>query len=130
VIGALSLQANDTICRFDTVKRKGNEVTWRGDCDGEKTKVVAFYDPSSKLLDVKIGEQVYVNLKRCKKGGSANSNTHKCPKGKVAFTWKNGQKDCVRKSVYEQARKNCAQFNSPPEGCLCEDGGNIGACGD
>jgi hypothetical protein len=37
---------------------------------------------------------------------------------------------CIPKSVYRQAKKNCAQYNAPASGCLCDDGGKIGACGN
>lgn len=64
VIGPLSLQANDTICRFDTVKRKGNKVTWKGDCSGEKSTVIA--ELIGRELSVDMGSfGFFTGLKRC-----------------------------------------------------------------
>jgi hypothetical protein len=69
VIGQMSLQANDTICRFDTVKRKGNVVTWKGDCDGKKTTVRAELSGGRLSVDI-AGFTFFNDLKRCgKKGG-------------------------------------------------------------
>ena len=49
-----------------------------------------------------------------------------CKKGKVHVAkW-----GCIPKSVYKQAKKNCAKYGAPPAGCLCQDGSSIGACGD
>jgi hypothetical protein len=69
VIGRLSMQANDTICRFDSVKRNGNRVTWKGDCNGEQSTVVA--ELESGVLSVDIGGvSTFNGLKRCDgKGG-------------------------------------------------------------
>jgi hypothetical protein len=126
VIGQLSLQANDTICRFDTVKRNGDRVTWKGDCDGEPRTVIAELSGDELFVEIK-GVTVFTGLKRCN-GGGASKN--KCKNGTVAITWPGGQKACVKRSVYNQAKRNCAKNDAPPEDCLCEDGGVVGACGD
>jgi hypothetical protein len=84
VIGQLSLQANDTICHFDSVKRKGDTVTWKGDCNGKRTTVVA--ELSGGALSVDIGDQNnFVGLKRC--NGKAGGD--KQAKGLPSFLKKN-----------------------------------------
>jgi hypothetical protein len=64
VIGPLAMQANDTICRFDSVKRKGDRVTWKGDCNGKKRTVVAELE-NGKLNVSIIDGDVFFGLKRC-----------------------------------------------------------------
>jgi hypothetical protein len=79
VIGQLSMQANDTICRFDTVKRRGNEVTWKGDCNGEDSTVVATLSGGRLTVDMG-GVGFFDNLKRCdKKGGGGGEQASGIP---------------------------------------------------
>jgi hypothetical protein len=78
VIGQLSLQANDTICRFDTVKRKGNRVTWKGDCDGKRSTVVAELSDGELSVDISGGEN-FNGLKRCDRTGGEEEQANDIP---------------------------------------------------
>jgi hypothetical protein len=78
VIGQLSLQANDTICRFDSVKRKGDRVTWKGDCDGEQRTVVAELSGDELFVEIR-GVTTFTQLKRCDGRGSGGTQASGIP---------------------------------------------------
>jgi hypothetical protein len=125
-IGPMSLQANETVCHFDSVKRKGDTVTWKGECDGEARTVTADLSGGKLFVFFDNGNS-FVNLNRC---GKASAKPNKCRPGTVSVTFQNGEKACIKKSVYNQAKKTCDKIDSPVAECLCEDGGAFGACGD
>jgi hypothetical protein len=97
VIGQLSMQANDTICRFDTVKRKGDKVTWKGDCDGKQTTVVAELFGDELFVEIS-GMTTFNGLKRCDRDREAENQADSIP----SFLKKNARyNEALRKKMWK-----------------------------
>jgi hypothetical protein len=68
-IKAMSLQNDDVICRFRSVKRTGQTVIWRGICDGAEgstQEVVTATEKSGKLtITYSPGGNVINDMVRC-----------------------------------------------------------------
>jgi hypothetical protein len=69
-IGPLSLDGEDVACRFSSVKREGNRVTWQGRCDdaeGGGRQIVIATEINGKLTIRYVpGGNVIDNLVRCR----------------------------------------------------------------
>jgi Protein of unknown function (DUF3617) len=69
VIGPKSLENIDVACRFATVQRKGNTVTWKGVCDdaeGSGEQTVTATERNGKLtIRYSPGGNVIEGLRRC-----------------------------------------------------------------
>lgn len=69
-IGPLSLDGEDVACRFSSVKREGNRVTWQGRCDdaeGGGRQIVIATETNGKLTIRYVpGGNVIDNLVRCR----------------------------------------------------------------
>ncbi len=69
-LSALAMISEDVDCRFSTVKRKGNTVTWKGVCDdaeGSANQTVIAKLNSRDRLTIRYvpGGNVLPNLVRC-----------------------------------------------------------------
>jgi hypothetical protein len=70
-IGPLSLDSDDVACRFTSVKREGNRVTWQGVCDdaegsSEETVIATETDGALTIRYVNGGNEL-PGLVRCEK---------------------------------------------------------------
>jgi Protein of unknown function (DUF3617) len=70
-ISAMAMVSEDVNCRFTSVKRKGDTVTWKGNCDGaegsSQETVTARLSKKGRLtISYAPGGNVLANLKRCK----------------------------------------------------------------
>jgi hypothetical protein len=69
VIGPMSLRNEDVYCRFESVKRIGNQVTWKGPCDdaegSSQETVIATEKKGSLTIRYMNGGNVIRNLRRC-----------------------------------------------------------------
>jgi hypothetical protein len=69
VIGPKSLKSEDVDCRFASVTRKGNTVTWKGVCDdaegSSNQTVIATQDEGRLTIRYVQGGNVLENLERC-----------------------------------------------------------------
>lgn len=69
-IGPMSLQGEDVLCKFTSVKRDGNRVTWKGSCDssgeGSSEETVTAIE-TAKGLTIRYhpGGNVLEGLQRC-----------------------------------------------------------------
>jgi hypothetical protein len=68
-VGAMSLKSDDVNCKFTSVKRVGNTVTWKGTCDdAEGTSaetVVATLKNGGLSIRYMKGGNVLPDLQRC-----------------------------------------------------------------
>ena len=68
-IGALSLESEDVTCRFKSVSRKGNVVTWMGPCDdaeGSRMQSVTATERNGRFtIRYAPGGNVIEDLRRC-----------------------------------------------------------------
>jgi hypothetical protein len=69
-LSALAMKSEDVDCRFATVKRKGNTVTWKGVCDdaeGSANQTVIAKLNTKDQLTIRYvpGGNVLPNLVRC-----------------------------------------------------------------
>jgi hypothetical protein len=69
MIGQMSLKNDDVTCKFRTVKRKGQSVTWQGPCDDAEGSSEQTVTASEKNGVLKIryspGGNVVENMVRC-----------------------------------------------------------------
>jgi hypothetical protein len=69
-IGPMSLDGEDVLCKFSSVKREGNRVTWQGVCDdaeGSAKQTVIATESNGKLTIRYVpGGNVIDNLIRCR----------------------------------------------------------------
>jgi hypothetical protein len=71
-LGPMSMKNEDVDCRFTSVKRKGNTVTWKGTCndaEGSASQTVTAKLGSNGRLTIRYapGGNVLANLVRCGK---------------------------------------------------------------
>lgn len=68
-IGPMSLDSEDVHCKFTSVKREGNKVTWTGTCDdaegNDKQTVTAIETAKGLTLRYHPGGNVLEGLQRC-----------------------------------------------------------------
>lgn len=68
-IGPMSLQSEDVLCKFKTVKRDGNTVTWTGVCGdveaGGNQRVTATETAKGLTIRYHPGGNVLEGLQRC-----------------------------------------------------------------
>jgi hypothetical protein len=70
IIGPMSLEGEDVLCKFTSVKREGNRVTWKGSCDssgeGSSRETVTATE-TAKGLTIRYhpGGNVLEGLQRC-----------------------------------------------------------------
>ena len=68
-IGPMSMTSEDVNCRFTSVRRDGNRVTWQGACDdaegGSNETVVATEQDGRLTIKYMKGGNVLENLVRC-----------------------------------------------------------------
>jgi len=68
-IGPMSLDSEDVHCKFTSVKRDGNKVTWTGSCDDAEGKdrqtVTAIETAKGLTLRYHPGGNVLEGLQRC-----------------------------------------------------------------
>lgn len=68
-IGPMSLDSEDVHCKFTSVSRDGNTVTWKGGCDdaegGKKQTVIATETSRGLTIRYHPGGNTLENLQRC-----------------------------------------------------------------
>jgi hypothetical protein len=69
-LGPMSMKSDDVDCRFTSVKRKGNTVTWQGTCDdaeGSAAQIVTAKLGRNGRLTIRYapGGNVLAGLMRC-----------------------------------------------------------------
>lgn len=68
-IGPMSLDSEDVHCKFTSVKREGNTVTWTGSCDDaegqDRQTVIATETAKGLTIRYRPGGNVIEGLRRC-----------------------------------------------------------------
>jgi hypothetical protein len=70
-ITAMAIKSDDVNCQFKSIKRLGNIVTWKGQCDdaegsSEQTVIAKLNSKGELTIKYMPGGNVLVGLRRCK----------------------------------------------------------------